>query len=411
MKKIAAVAVMVLAAGLAQAAGRNDKSCLEVNLNRPLPSYDELAEKYAATPIYDRRYEFSWNIGKVFDKVFAQTIKTYGSGDKRLKKENEEALLELIQSAPPEIYPYIGPYLHTVPNMSPKILNMPGIKETKGRFPQRIAPQMAEIPNLEFLSPHLYFLLIPEVWPDNVRAVEPLKTPAYYPQTVYNAEFYRRLKQLVPPESFQPGAERKKALDISDLRTVSPDEKSPLTSADVQAFARTIPAVNKLASAEGMALKLFAAGQLLDKYESEQNGCTVINTLKDLVYPCRRLVQKMRILGMETDLKLAVGGEAFNLDEWAYICDKTVKAYRASTMSASTAAAIKNLQDGIYERDLAAFPENLRYSQFQASRATVLMYEAPLPDVLEVIKNRRMLRREFAAGKYLLGGQPLSLSQ
>ena len=174
----------------------------------------------------------------------------------------------------------------------------------------------------------LYFLLIPEVWPDNVRAVEPLKTPAYYPQTVYNAEFYRRLKQLVPPESFQPGAERKKALDISDLRTVSPDEKSPLTSADVQAFARTIPAVNKLASAEGMALKLFAAGQLLDKYESEQNGCTVINTLKDLVYPCRRLVQKMRILGMETDLKLAVGGEAFNLDEWAYICDKTVKAYR-----------------------------------------------------------------------------------
>ena len=75
---------------------------------------------------------------------------------------------------------------------------------------------MAEIPNLEFLSPHLYFLLIPEVWPDNVRAVEPLKTPAYYPQTVYNAEFYRRLKQLVPPESFQPGAERKKALDISD---------------------------------------------------------------------------------------------------------------------------------------------------------------------------------------------------
>lgn len=151
------------------------------------------------------------------------------------------------------------------------------------------------------------------------------------------------------------------------MRTVSPDEKSPLTSADVQAFARTIPAVNKLASAEGMALKLFAAGQLLDKYESEQNGCTVINTLKDLVYPCRRLVQKMRILGMETDLKLAVGGEAFNLDEWAYICDKTVKAYRASTMSASTAAAIKNLQDGIYERDLAAFPENLRYSQFQAA--------------------------------------------
>ena len=158
-------------------------------------------------------------------------------------------------------------------------------------------------------------------------------------------------------------------------------------------------------------MKLFAAGQLLDKYESEQNGCTVINTLKDLVYPCRRLVQKMRILGMETDLKLAVGGEAFNLDEWAYICDKTVKAYRASTMSASTAAAIKNLQDGIYERDLAAFPENLHYSQFQAARATVLMYEAPLPDVLEVIKNRRMLRREFAAGKYLLGGQPLSLSQ
>ena len=62
----------------------------------------------------------------------------------------------MIQSLPKQYYPYIGPYLHTVPNMSPKILNLPGIKETKNQFPERIAPQLKDIPNLEFLSPYLY---------------------------------------------------------------------------------------------------------------------------------------------------------------------------------------------------------------------------------------------------------------
>ena len=46
------------------------------------------------------------------------------------------------------------------------------IKETKNKFPTRIAPQLADIEDLEFLSPYLYYLLMPEMWPENRRSPE-----------------------------------------------------------------------------------------------------------------------------------------------------------------------------------------------------------------------------------------------
>ena len=52
---------------------------------------------------------------------------------------------------PPQMYEYIGPYLHTVPGIPEKVLNMPGIKETKNKFPSRIAPQLADIEDIEMI--------------------------------------------------------------------------------------------------------------------------------------------------------------------------------------------------------------------------------------------------------------------
>ena len=66
-------------------------------------------------------------------------------------------MLEQLKNTPKEYYPYIGPYLHTIPGISEKVLNLPGIKETKTGFRKRIAPQLADIENLEFMSPALYF--------------------------------------------------------------------------------------------------------------------------------------------------------------------------------------------------------------------------------------------------------------
>ena len=57
----------------------------------------------------------------------------------------------LLENMHKEYYQYIGPYLHTVPTISEKVLNMPGIKETKNKFPTRIAPQVADIEDIEIV--------------------------------------------------------------------------------------------------------------------------------------------------------------------------------------------------------------------------------------------------------------------
>lgn len=59
----------------------------------------------------------------------------------------------------------------------------------------------------------------------------------------------------------------------------------------------------------------------------------MLPNLKDLVHPCQRLVQKIRMQGMEGEFAKIVAGEGFNPEEWAYTCDKTIKAYRVLRMS------------------------------------------------------------------------------
>ena len=110
-----------------------------VDLNDPLPTMDELQQYYFDTHSrYDRKYNWHWNIGNLFDQVFRLTINEYGGTEKRVKAENEEALLMILEQLPHEYYQYIGPFLHTVPSMSEKVLNLPGIKETKNKFTEML---------------------------------------------------------------------------------------------------------------------------------------------------------------------------------------------------------------------------------------------------------------------------------
>ena len=122
---------------LAQNKSRDYSSFYAVDLNAKIPPLEELKQRYLKNTIYDRKYEFAWNIGQKFDPEFNSKIKAYGSSDKRLKKIGEDLIYDMIKTIPEGLYPYIGPYLHTVPNMSQKILEMPGIKETKNKFPER----------------------------------------------------------------------------------------------------------------------------------------------------------------------------------------------------------------------------------------------------------------------------------
>ena len=56
-----------------------------VDMNADIPPIDELRKMFAPKPVYDRKFDYFWTVGKVFDKEFAQTIKNYGMRQTRLK--------------------------------------------------------------------------------------------------------------------------------------------------------------------------------------------------------------------------------------------------------------------------------------------------------------------------------------
>ena len=384
----------------------------KVDMNADLPSYAELERKYVINGgRYRRRYDYHWDIGNLFDAVFRATITDYGSTERRIRNEHEEDLLTMLALMPKEYYQYIGPYLHTVPNMPEKVLNMPGIKETKNKFPTRIAPQLQHIEDLEFLSPYLYYLLMPEMWSENRVPQERPVVRKASPKVEYDEALYQKIRTLVPEENFVPGAKPEVKIGASDLRTINPDINSPLTSADVKAFARTLPQVYKIGDNLFTMGKIYSVGTLFDIWEIEHGTGLPVNGLKDIVNPCQRLVQKLKIAGLENDLRMAIGGEGFSPEGWAYTCDKTIKAYRLGKMHSSTLASVKAFQRGAYDayvRDtLGDKTANL---QFATMQAVVEMYKAPLNDVLEVRKNTKLLKKEFEAGKYRILGQPISVA-
>ena len=383
----------------------------KVDMSMPLPKYEDLQQKYIIERRrYNRRYEYYWGIGNLFDNVFRSTITDYGSSERRIRHEHEEDLLDMLSLIPKEYYQYIGPYLHTVPNMPEKVLNMPGIKETKNKFPTRIAPQLAGIEDLEFLSPYLYYLLMPEMWPENRIPQEMPVMKKSSPKVEYDEKLYQKIRTLVPEDEFIPGAKPEVKVGNSDLRTIHPDVNSPLTSADIKAFARTLPKVYAIGENIYTMGRIYGAGNLLDIWEIENNIGLPMNSLKDIVNPCQRLVQKLRLAGLETNLRLAVGGEGFSPEEWAYTCDKTIKAYRMGMIRSGTLASIKAFQNGAYDEYLEETLGGRKADlQFATMQAMVEMYKAPLNDILEVRKNRKLLKKEFEAGKYRILGQPVSV--
>ena len=128
----------------------------DVDLDEEIPPLWRLKKEYdKATSLYDWRYEYTWRIPSGFNYDFKQKIKYFGSVEKRIPNADEEAILRDLKRMPEEFYPYVGPMLHNVKGLSGKILDMPGIKETKNKFPQKVASRLQNIPNLKFLSPRL----------------------------------------------------------------------------------------------------------------------------------------------------------------------------------------------------------------------------------------------------------------
>ena len=378
----------------------------KVDMNADIPPIEELRKMFAPKPVYDRKFDYFWNIGIVFNKEFAQTIRDYGTRQTRLKWQNEDTLLEQIKNLPPEFYPYIGPYLHTVPGISDKILNLPGIKETKNKFPARVARKFADIENLEFMSPALYYLLMPEIWEESDLTREKVRFQTLPDRNNYDSSFISRVMELVPPEDFAPGAKPEEPL-ASRLRTISPDASSPLTSKDIQAVARSLEALADYGADINNKAKIIEAGALLDAWENANGTGAILPSIKDLVHPCQRLVQKIKMQGMENEFADIIAAEGFNMEEWAYTCDKTIKAYRVLRMSSAELMTLLLFKRNIYEKQLNLYSDKIAPSIAVTMQSVIEMYEAPIKDVLEVKKNQKAVKNALNRIGYRIVFQPV----
>ncbi len=405
---LAAAAALAFAFAAQAAVEKKVNFDVDMDIGKKLPPYEEMLKKYVAdNRIVDRKYDYHWDIGNVFDNVFRLTIDYYGQTEKRIKNPHEDELAALLSVLPPEYYQYIGPYLHTVPNMPERILNMPGIKETKNQFPKRIARELEGIEDLEFLSPYLYYVLMPESWPDYRQTMEKVPRPSTRAKVVHDPAFFEKIKALVPDDEFLPGAEKQDKVSASDLRTLEPTKNGLLTAADVRAFTRTLDKVNAFTKDLKIYDRINTAGTLIDVWEKEHGTGTQVSLLKDMVNPCQRMVQKIRYAGLEREFAKIVNTEGFDTTGWAYTCDKTVKAYRVSMLTRSVVAGILMYQQGVYDafRDIAG--KRIGDLQRETIQAILEMYEAPTADVLETRKNRGELGRKIIDNNQFIGNAPI----
>ena len=368
---------------------------LQTNLETPIPSLNELRVKYPILDNHDNHYDYSWNLGNRFDEAFRGIIKSYGSSEKRLKPDHEENLLEMISIMPKETYPYIGPYLHTVPGMSEKILNLPGIKETKNQFPQQIGKRFQNMEGLEFLSPSLYYILMPEEWTQSNKVIEKPFPTTRPPKADYNEDFFVSVQKLMKPTDYSPKNKEAPKLSRSDLRTISPTPNSLVTGSDIKAFLHTLPALHQLTSNPYLVSELFEAGRLLEKWENDNNIGVPLPVLKDLVNPCARLVQKFRLIGKEQELAKITSIQGFNTNEWAYTCDKAVKAYRTAQMSGATALTISTYKKDLFANEVKKLPAKQAQNMELIMQGVIEMYDAPLSDTIEARKIYEEMRKTF----------------
>ena len=375
------------------------KTDFSVDMQMQVPDLNEYMKKFMNDKdVYYRGYSSRFTMGKMFKKEFSRTIKNYGMSEVRIKNEFEDELLEVLSFVPKKMYQYIGPMLHNTAGISDKILNLPGIRETKNQFPKDIAEQFKNDPNIEFLSPELYFMLMPEIWGDKIE--EDLDTPQ--PQKVKKPKKYvnngiprfllEKYDLPLDVADKKAGSAKKKAAPSIKLniRTLNPSLTTPLTGKDVEAFISTLDEINEFGNANEYEnfSKLIVGEALLMMVELEHGEDMSKIDLEGMVNPCQRLVLKTKFSGIYDKFTSIVVKKGFSPEEWAYTCDKTIKAFRVSEANLAKAHAVKAYREGYYNQYFDKLPEKWRKRFYANQDAIVQMYSVFAEDV-ETVKPYR----------------------
>lgn len=394
LKKICTFVCVVMIALPVKAEVMDYSKYFKVDMNMELPEFGEYLSKFQKeNPIYDTGYKNRKNIGNKFKVEFSRTIKKYGMSEGRIKATHEDMLLDLLSALPKEIYQYIGPRMHEVYGMSEKVLNLPGIKETKNQFPQRVAKRMQKIENIEYLSPALYFLLMPEVWGENEPQdkdelqEEVVKKPRIRPDIPDYLKEKVGIKVPEPGENKVKAGAQRRAQYRPNIRTLNPTLTSPLTAADASAFVDSIEEIIAWGYADELRVmsSLVTSEVLLNIWEQEQGTALLQNTLKDMVNPCQRLVIKIKFAGLYEEFKFIISKYGYTPEEWAYIGDKTIKAFRVAIASPQMSDAVRYHRKGYYNEEYNKLPKQWRDEYYVTRTAIIRMYAVFREDV-EVVR-------------------------
>ena len=386
----------------------------KIDMFMDIPNIKEYLKKIMnENKLYDKGYVSRLEMGNSFKKEFSKTIKFYGLSEGRIKNSYEDDLMEVLSWLPKEAYQYIGPMLHDVPGMSEKILNLPGIKETKNKFPERVADRMKEIEDIEHMSPALYFLLMPEIWGE----VTPQETVTVkenvakkYRSKVELPDFLKE-KIGLPVNKPKPKTKVKKNKPeiYQNLRTLSPTETSPLTTADVEAFVGTLDEIVQWGDANNYAVysAVIMGEYLLNMWEVEQNTALFQNELKDIVNPCQRLVLKMHFAGLYKEFKLLLARHGYTPEGWAYTGDKVIKAYRALTATPGIAYAVKYHRNGYYNSYIDRLPQKWRDEMYANEAAIIKMYTVLQEDIDALRPVEQKINDKFVKTKGVILTMPI----
>lgn len=376
----------------------------KVDMDMEIPDVYAYAKKLSKerSP-YDKGYISRFRMGTTFNKSFSKIIKHYGMSEARIKANYEENLLEMLSWMPKETYQYIGPMLHEVPGMSEKILNLPGIKETKNQFPKDVAEKFKGMEGLEDLSPALYFVLMPYIWGEQtfVQPDTPVNLPAKRPTPKSDLPDFLKEKIGLPVNTAekQPASARRKATieQRMGLKTLNPSLTSPLTSKDVEDYVDSIDMIIDWAMQDDMRnySKLIYGEILLDAWEAEHGEALSQNELKDVVNPCQRLVLKTKFAGVYGEFSFLTAKKGFTPEGWAYTCDKTIKAFRVLESNMSEAYAVHYYRRGYYHNYIEKLPEKLQMHMYAIEEAINRMHRVFKDDVETVRPYQEKLREKF----------------
>ena len=339
----------------------------------------------------------------VYSAIVEMIETSYPGGLEAMLKSNEQLgdkIYQLILTLPKYAYQYVGPFIHEMPYVQDRILNIPGIKETKGKFPTRIAPQMQEYAQKygKYMSTHLYIYLMPEAWATFEREKETFKTynkiipinEKGETEGLFNIQPRSLLKnhRLLDPARYRTGEALKKI-----FRPQTPADKvtqtSSLTEGDVEAALASFKNIEEA----------FGTNRF-DEFHTALRDMSLSdnNLMGELLNPMQVLVNKINRLPEKEKFAKAVAKNGFTPESWGITVDKIIKARRVAKMSpgiALTLATWRKLKKP--PKSFDAFSLHDRQVAWDSVQLFLGMYVSTPENVLAVKNYGDNIRKAFSA--------------